>query len=393
MARIDRLPEAPRHLLQTRCGPRTHLSATPPGGALGGAGRPGGAGAGPAAGGIALRAAWRGRTALRLQTCLDAGGGLRQPSPGATAHAARQGGHGDRSALPRPSGRADRRLVHHARQGELWDKAVLYCRQAGTRAMAHSAYREAVTYFEQALDALHQLPAGPDTQAQAIDLRLDLRSALWPLGEIERISGYVAGGCVPRRELWVIYTGSGGFRPIYWPILGRCVNQTAPWRLAIAPWRWLRPGKCRPYGQGAVTAWAGLFQSGGLSSGAGAARGRTWHVSTATCSRSASGLPGLASVLSRHRLVASLAECGAFVEGRACAEEGVRIAEAADHSLSRIVAYWAVGFQALRQGNLHQAIPGLERALGLAQGTHIPALPSPSCWDPGGGLCTRWTDR
>jgi tetratricopeptide (TPR) repeat protein len=35
-----------------------------------------------------------------------------------------------------------------------------------------------VTSFEQALGALQRLPVHPDTQAQAIDLRLDLRSAL-----------------------------------------------------------------------------------------------------------------------------------------------------------------------------------------------------------------------
>ena len=43
------------------------------------------------------------------------------------------------------------RLAHHALRGEVWDKALAYCRQAGEKAMARSAYREAVGYFEQAL--------------------------------------------------------------------------------------------------------------------------------------------------------------------------------------------------------------------------------------------------
>ena len=42
------------------------------------------------------------------------------------------------------------RLAHHALRGEVWDKAEAACRQAGTKAITHSAYREAVTYFEQA---------------------------------------------------------------------------------------------------------------------------------------------------------------------------------------------------------------------------------------------------
>src|SRR5262249_3455868 len=70
------------------------------------------------------------------------------------------------------------RLAHHALQGEVWDKALAYCRQAGERVLAHSAHREAVGYFEQALGAIQRLPETRDTREQAIDLRLALPSAL-----------------------------------------------------------------------------------------------------------------------------------------------------------------------------------------------------------------------
>ena len=49
------------------------------------------------------------------------------------------------------------RLAHHALRGEVWEKALAYCRQAGEKALAASAYREAVAYFEQALSALARL--------------------------------------------------------------------------------------------------------------------------------------------------------------------------------------------------------------------------------------------
>jgi predicted ATPase len=78
-------------------------------------------------------------------------------------------------------------LAHHAVRGAVWDKALAYCRQAGARATARSAHREAVTYFEQALTALAQFPERRDTLEQAIDLRLDLRNALHPLSEDVRI--------------------------------------------------------------------------------------------------------------------------------------------------------------------------------------------------------------
>src|SRR4029453_10658460 len=62
-----------------------------------------------------------------------------------------------------------------------------YCRQAGEKAMARPAYREAVGCFEQALGAVARLPETRDTREQAIDIRLALRSALVPSGDYGRI--------------------------------------------------------------------------------------------------------------------------------------------------------------------------------------------------------------
>lgn len=70
------------------------------------------------------------------------------------------------------------RLAHHARRGEVWDKAVVYCRQAAAKAAARPAYREAVGYFEQALEVLKHLPESRSILEQAVDLRLDLRHSL-----------------------------------------------------------------------------------------------------------------------------------------------------------------------------------------------------------------------
>ena len=83
------------------------------------------------------------------------------------------------------------RLAHHALQGEVWDKALGYCRQAGEKALARWAYREAVGYFEQALSALLHVPETRDTREQAIDLRLALRTALYPSGDSERILAHL----------------------------------------------------------------------------------------------------------------------------------------------------------------------------------------------------------
>ena len=79
------------------------------------------------------------------------------------------------------------RLAYHARRGELWDKALRYGRQAGEKAKTQSANQEAVTCFEQALDALRHLPENPDTVGQGIDVRLALRDVMLPLGDYAHI--------------------------------------------------------------------------------------------------------------------------------------------------------------------------------------------------------------
>ena len=70
------------------------------------------------------------------------------------------------------------RLAHHALRGEVWDKAVTYCQQAGTRAHDRAAFREAVAAFDQVLHALAHLPESGDTQVRAIELRLALAGVL-----------------------------------------------------------------------------------------------------------------------------------------------------------------------------------------------------------------------
>jgi predicted ATPase len=82
-------------------------------------------------------------------------------------------------------------LAHHAVRGAAWVQAVRYCRRAGAKALAQSAYQEAAVYLEQALEALSRLPEGHDTLVQGIDLRLELRTALQALGAFGKIPGHL----------------------------------------------------------------------------------------------------------------------------------------------------------------------------------------------------------
>jgi class 3 adenylate cyclase/DNA-binding winged helix-turn-helix (wHTH) protein/tetratricopeptide (TPR) repeat protein len=262
------------------------------------------------------------------------------------------------------------RLAHHAFRGEVWDKALAYCRQAGEKAAARSAYREAVGSFEQALSALPHLPETRHTREQAIDLRFDLSRALVMLAEHERsfhllrqaeTLAEVLGD--QRRLGQVAGYMSGSFRTM--GDFDRAVE----------------------YGQRTL-AIATALEDVTLQAQANHILGNTyWHLGDYRRAmgflrrnvvslegeqlRERFGMYGLPSVRSWTSLVWCLAELGAFAEGIAYGEEGVRIAEAVDPPFIRILAYRSVGELYLRKGDVHQAIPLLERSLELYQVGHI----------------------
>ncbi|MFM2066059.1 MAG: hypothetical protein RLZZ584_968 [Pseudomonadota bacterium] len=84
------------------------------------------------------------------------------------------------------------RLAHHARLGELGERAVQLLRQAGLKAASRSALVEARQWFEQAIEVQAGLPDTPAGLAQGFEIRLELRGVLFQLGEapalLERLS-------------------------------------------------------------------------------------------------------------------------------------------------------------------------------------------------------------
>src|SRR5262249_46676558 len=82
-------------------------------------------------------------------------------------------------------------IAYHFRRGQVWDKAATHLRQAAVKAQRTSAHREALVSLEEALEALRYLPETPETREQEIDVRLDLRGSLYPLGEFEKMLTYL----------------------------------------------------------------------------------------------------------------------------------------------------------------------------------------------------------
>jgi class 3 adenylate cyclase/tetratricopeptide (TPR) repeat protein len=264
-------------------------------------------------------------------------------------------------------------LAHHALRGELWDKAVAYFHQAGAQALARSANREAMTSFEQALRALQHLPDSHATCVQAIDLRLDLRNALWTLGELERLFATLQEAAElaerlgdPHRLGWVSVYLLAHFAQVCDPDRACAAGQRA---LALAT----------ALGERGLTVAAqhylgGVYRSLGDYRQAVACYQQNVASLHGALLQERFGLPGLAAVFARSHLVVALAECGDFAAGQAPAAEGAQLAELADHPYSRVMASWALGFRALRQGDLGQAIAELARGLALVQGAYLRLL-------------------
>jgi tetratricopeptide (TPR) repeat protein len=254
----------------------------------------------------------------------------------------------------------------------VWDKALTYCRQAGEKAVARSAYREAVECFEQALGALQHLPETRDTHEQAIDIRLALRNALHPSRNPERIltllreAEILAEGLDDPQRLGQVSI----FLAVYFYYRGAYDQAIAAGQRALA--------LATACGEGVLHALANYYlsiiyyfqgdyrqaidcSSQAVASLEGARRNEAFGFF-------------LPTVVSRAVLAWCYAESGTFAEGRALGEEGLQVGEAVAHPASIMFAAWGLGLLFLRQGDLPRALPQLERAMGLCQDAALSAF-------------------
>jgi tetratricopeptide (TPR) repeat protein len=265
-----------------------------------------------------------------------------------------------------PAGRQDPdqvdRLAHHALRGEVWDKAVTYCQQAGARAQDRAAFREAVAAFEQALQALAYLPEHGDTRRLALELRLALGGALIILGEYGRHLALLGEAEALARAL------NDRAR------LGRVLAQMA--------------GVLRRTGdldgvmaaaQQALELAAALGDSA-LQMQASYQLGTAYHIigdfgqaaellrRNVEAADQESGTPSTAwRIRSRARLVRTLGALGAFAEGWRHGEEALRLATLAGRGNTPIIAHAWLGELYLAKGDLEHAIRVLEQGLALCR--------------------------
>src|SRR5439155_3510189 len=233
--------------------------------------------------------------------------------------------------------------------------------------------REAVGAFEQALGALAHLPEQRDTREQAIDLRLALRSALAPLGDFGRAMEYLheAESLAmafddPRRLSQVSV-----YLSIHCHFMGAYDQAIATAQRALA--------LATASGEAVLQALANqslgfAYHAQGDYRRATACLGQTVASLDGARRHERFGHVALPAVMCCARLAVCHAEVGTFAEGRACGDEGLRIAEAVAHPGSLMMAYYGLGLLFLRHGALARALPLLERAVGLCQEADLPAF-------------------
>jgi class 3 adenylate cyclase/tetratricopeptide (TPR) repeat protein len=262
-------------------------------------------------------------------------------------------------------------LAHHAFRGEVWKEAVAYLRQAGAKALARSANRDATGYFEQALAALSHLPETRETVETAVDLRFDLRTSLFPLALLSRVLGYLeeAEGLAKRLDDRRRISRISVYMSHLLQVTGRLneARQFAESARTIAEALGDFPARIgATFYIGASCYFAGDYCCGRefLS--------ETVQLLKDDAARERHGLAGFPAVMARAYLAWLHADRGEFEAALAHGYDGVRLGEAVDHPYSLIIACWGPAYLHTGRRELSQALPLSERALALARDWDLP---------------------
>jgi class 3 adenylate cyclase/tetratricopeptide (TPR) repeat protein len=265
------------------------------------------------------------------------------------------------------------RLAHHAFLGEVWEKALVYCRQAGVKALERSALRESASWLEEGLEALTRLPESARSVEQAIDIRFDLRAAYIALAAFERVRtlleeaerlaagiddavrlGRVLGylGHVsqlmgePRRAIALCERALGLAEPsgdLQGQIIARQYLAIAGYDAGDYPW------VCEV-----------SVMNARLIESTGSVFGRF-------------GMTGMASVFVDAYRAISLAQLGRFDEAEGLAEASLKMAEMSRHAYTR-VGVALVAMVHLLRGNAERARAIMEPAIDLARSSAVQFL-------------------
>jgi class 3 adenylate cyclase len=261
-------------------------------------------------------------------------------------------------------------IAQHFTEAGLASEAIEYWVKAGRLAYARWANREAVKCFEQALHLLEALPETRERLEQAIDLRIDLRNALSPLGEFERVFGCLreaenlARTLDDQRRLGQLSV----FMCHNFYVSGHPMEALAFGENAQAIGDSLADIPLQVTGN---TSLGGACLFAGHYRRAEACLLKVLQLLEGGLSRERFGLAGYPAVLARALLSWVFTDRGNFDEGMAKCQEATRLAEALGDPYDRAFAWWVLAHLHTSRGELGQALPLLERGLALTHEWHL----------------------
>src|SRR6266850_896985 len=269
-------------------------------------------------------------------------------------------------------------IAHHFARGQVWDKAATYLRRAAVKAQARSAHREALVALEEALAALRHLPETPQTREQEIDVRLELRGSLYPLGEFEKMLTYLreaetmASAISDSRRLGLVSVHTAE----YLRQTGRFAEARTLAEQALALGDKLQDIPLRLY----ASHYLGLAcHALGDYRRASEVLRAVVHSPPAEWRTGAIGGMVMGSwaafqSISLAWLARCLAERGEFEEGVDAGRRAVALAEELGNPYCLAAAHIGLGYCCLVRGDLDAARPALERACGVAGEANLTLL-------------------
>ena len=255
-------------------------------------------------------------------------------------------------------------LGHHAMQGQRWKEAVTYLRVAADKARGQSAHRQAIAHLEQALTALTHLPESRERDTQAVDLRIDLRTSLFLLGDTARNTVVLA-------EAEQLAEALGDARRLGWVTLYTGENQRLIGDLADARMCY---GRARALAEAAddVALRVAAVQYLGIGAHlAGEYPTSVELLREAGREPSQGGRLVGGSVVASNAVVyswlaRSLAVLGEFEEATVCARGAAATAEQVGSTWGVLLTTFALGEVYRERGAFADALPPLERAVAIA---------------------------
>ena len=261
-------------------------------------------------------------------------------------------------------------LAHHAFHGEIWDKAVFYLKEAGKKAVSRSSFRNAVHWYEQALEVLRRLPSGAETLKEAVDLRVSIRNALFVLGDFQHGIKYLeeakeaALALNDQTRLGTIFN----LMTAHWNIAGNSERAVLSAREALDHTR--APENIdlhivAHYFLGVAFHNLGRYEQAVEVLGISLPfiGNRKFEMF---------GTTGSVYVICRAWLVRGLAQLGRFSDAFPYADDAIDTAEESKHPYSIAYAYYGAGILFLINGDFDKAITLLERGLAVCDAAEIP---------------------